>query len=221
MVEESNNQSSGQHHPEQSADDNAGPEQQHNSLYMNLLGEMDEARSSDEDCSRTFDTNERAMSEYQMYTMKAKEELMIWKANCNDKPYNALGFWQKYQSQFPLLVPIARKWLCAVATSVPSERCFSTSGNTVTKKRASLSSGLVRDILFVHDNYDALHCTNKLLGCYWLLLLIVNKQPDVHRGCLLTDVQQVGGNSSNNNRTEPSMLTIYQYCLARDDDVEL
>ncbi|EEY69951.1 uncharacterized protein PITG_06492 [Phytophthora infestans T30-4] len=40
-----------------------------------------------------------------------------------------------------------------VATSVPAERAFSSAGNTVTAKCSSLDPSLVRDLLFIHDNF--------------------------------------------------------------------
>ncbi|EGZ09480.1 hypothetical protein PHYSODRAFT_433141, partial [Phytophthora sojae] len=55
--------------------------------------------------------------------------------------------------KFPILAALARKWLGCIATSVPSERAFSKSGNVVTSKRCSLDPETVRDILFVGENY--------------------------------------------------------------------
>ncbi|KAF1316110.1 hypothetical protein FI667_g15657, partial [Globisporangium splendens] len=56
-----------------------------------------------------------------------------------DDPY---AWWKKNHSKYPFLSKLARKWMGAVATSVPSERAFSTSGNVVTVKRSSLSPEL-------------------------------------------------------------------------------
>jgi len=63
-------------------------------------------------------------------------------------------WWRAHRYKFPDLARLARKWLGTVATSVPSERLFSTSGNTITIRRAALSPDLVRDIVFVSENYD-------------------------------------------------------------------
>ncbi len=68
------------------------------------------------------------------------------KAKC---PYK---WWKHHQSSFQLLAPVARKWLGCLASSVPCERAFSSSGNRIAHKRASLSDELVRDLVFLHDN---------------------------------------------------------------------
>jgi hypothetical protein len=65
---------------------------------------------------------------------------------------NPLRWWKRHYLKFPLLAPVARKWLGCLCSSVPSERAFSTSGNTVTVRRARLGDELVRDIVFLHDN---------------------------------------------------------------------
>ncbi|POM62172.1 hypothetical protein PHPALM_28700 [Phytophthora palmivora] len=55
------------------------------------------------------------------------------------------------RQKLPLSAPVARKYLGVVATSVSSERCFSSTGNVVTAHRTRLSSGNVRDVvLFTH-----------------------------------------------------------------------
>ena len=52
---------------------------------------------------------------------------------------------EKYRS----LSILARSCLCAQATSVESERLFSTAGNFVTPKRTRLSPEVVRDLLLL------------------------------------------------------------------------
>ena len=66
------------------------------------------------------------------------------------------GWWKANHGPFKLLSPVARKWLGCLCSSVPSERAFSTSGNTITVKRSSLSDSMVRDIVFLHDNCKGL-----------------------------------------------------------------
>ena len=47
---------------------------------------------------------------------------------------------------------MARRYLVVVATSVPSERLFSTAGNVVTAKRCALEPENVEKLVFLHDN---------------------------------------------------------------------
>jgi hypothetical protein len=61
-------------------------------------------------------------------------------------------WWRVHEKRFPVLAIVACKWLGCVATSVPSERAFSTSGNIVTARRCSLAPSLVRDLVFIAEN---------------------------------------------------------------------
>ncbi|EGZ18209.1 hypothetical protein PHYSODRAFT_497967 [Phytophthora sojae] len=67
-------------------------------------------------------------------------------------PPSALSWWKQNHSKFPTIAVLARKWLGCIATSVPSERAFSTVGNTVTKRRCSLKASTVRDMVFMAQN---------------------------------------------------------------------
>jgi hypothetical protein len=62
-------------------------------------------------------------------------------------------WWKLNDLSYPHLAKLARKWLGAVATSVSPERAFSASGNTVPVKRCSLTPDIVRDLLFVSENW--------------------------------------------------------------------
>jgi len=68
----------------------------------------------------------------------------------NDDPFE---WWRVNRHKYPHLSQLARKWLGVVATSVPSERAFSTSGNIVTVKRSSLAPDMVRDLVFLSENW--------------------------------------------------------------------
>ncbi|KAF1318793.1 Electron transfer flavoprotein beta subunit, partial [Globisporangium splendens] len=67
--------------------------------------------------------------------------------------HDPFEWWRAHAGRFPTLEKLARKWHCCVATSVPSERAFSTGQNTVTARRSSLGPELVRDLVFVAENY--------------------------------------------------------------------
>jgi len=68
-----------------------------------------------------------------------------------DDPFE---WWRINRHKYPHLSRLARKWLGVVATSVPSERAFSTSGNIVTVKRSSLAPDIVRDLVFLSENWS-------------------------------------------------------------------
>lgn len=63
-----------------------------------------------------------------------------------------LLWWQERKSIYPRLYELAKRRLCIVATSVPSERIFSKAGQTITTRRSSLSSGKVSKLLFLNCN---------------------------------------------------------------------
>lgn len=63
-----------------------------------------------------------------------------------------LQWWKANALKFPRLASLARKWLCVVATSTPSERVFSGCGLSLTPKRSRLKSDMLRRQIIVHDN---------------------------------------------------------------------
>ncbi len=50
------------------------------------------------------------------------------------------------------MADLARKYLCCPASSAPSERVFSTSGNTVSYKRTNLDPHNVNMLVYIHEN---------------------------------------------------------------------
>jgi hypothetical protein len=64
-----------------------------------------------------------------------------------------LEWWGERKGTYPLLSNLVQKYLCIPATSVPSERVFSTAGNIVTKKRCALDASNVDMLIFLHGNY--------------------------------------------------------------------
>eukprot|EP00644_Phytophthora_capsici_P002977 jgi/Phyca11/102671/e_gw1.7.934.1 len=69
---------------------------------------------------------------------------------------NPFTWWKANGDDYPNLRRLARKWLGTVATSVPSERAFSTSGNVITVKRSSLKAAMVRDLVFIAENWKGI-----------------------------------------------------------------
>ena len=58
------------------------------------------------------------------------------------------------QTQYPLLFDTAIKFLSIPATSVPSERVFSSAGDLLTKKRNRLSGKVANMMITLHKNLD-------------------------------------------------------------------
>ena len=69
------------------------------------------------------------------------------------KTNDPLKWWASKNYDYNDLAKLAKKFLCIPATEVPSERVFSTAGQTITKYRASLDPGTVDEIIFINKNY--------------------------------------------------------------------
>lgn len=67
---------------------------------------------------------------------------------------DVLQWWKSHRVELPLLSQYARYVLSACASSVPSERLFSISGNIISKKRNALKPGLVDQLVFLAMNKD-------------------------------------------------------------------
>lgn len=62
---------------------------------------------------------------------------------------NPLKWWEGHKNIFSLLYPLARKYLCIMATSVPSERLFSVASDIMSEKRNRLSQENLRVLFFI------------------------------------------------------------------------
>ena len=69
-----------------------------------------------------------------------------------DMEENPLKWWKEHNAVYPLLFAVAKKYLCFPATSTPSERLFSRSGEIVTPFRASLKPDTVQELVFLSAN---------------------------------------------------------------------
>ena len=70
---------------------------------------------------------------------------------------NPLIWWKYNCEKYPNLAIVAKKYLCVPATSVPSERVFSTAGDILTAQRSSLKAQYVDMLIFLKKNW---HPTN-------------------------------------------------------------
>jgi hypothetical protein len=65
---------------------------------------------------------------------------------------NPLEWWKQNEQYYPMLARMAKRLLCVPATSVPSERVFSTAGDIVTATRAQLKAKHVDMLIFLKKN---------------------------------------------------------------------
>ncbi|XP_022168078.1 zinc finger BED domain-containing protein 1-like [Myzus persicae] len=70
---------------------------------------------------------------------------------------NAFEWWKFRENKYPALAELAKQHLAIPATSVSSERCFSTAGNIVTSKRTCLLTKNVNMLIFLYQNQELLH----------------------------------------------------------------
>lgn len=63
-----------------------------------------------------------------------------------------LSWWQAKASVFPRLVKVMEGRLCIVATSVPSERIFSKTGQIISERRNRISPSKLRHLIFLNAN---------------------------------------------------------------------
>ncbi|XP_057684886.1 E3 SUMO-protein ligase ZBED1 [Corythoichthys intestinalis] len=82
-----------------------------------------------------------------------KVEVTSYKAvNCIALDSDPLLWWKTNETIFPLTAKLARHYLAIPATSVPSERVFSTAGDIVTASRSALSADNVDKLIFLAKN---------------------------------------------------------------------
>ena len=65
-----------------------------------------------------------------------------------------LIWWKTNETRFSMMSKLARKYLCACATSAPSERLFSTAGNIVSPARSLLKPDKVNQLVFLAKNLE-------------------------------------------------------------------
>ena len=97
------------------------------------------------DSSFSVSLNELVRTELSCY----KSEPVL---GLKEKP---LEWWRLHHQSYPNLAKVARKYLGVVATSVPSERLFSTAGKPVNTKRSALDPENIEKLVFLHDNLPA------------------------------------------------------------------
>ena len=65
---------------------------------------------------------------------------------------NPLDWWKAHEQSYPHLAKLAKRYLAVQATSVASERVFSTAGDVVTAQRNALDPDNVNMLIFLKKN---------------------------------------------------------------------
>lgn len=105
--------------------------------FAELLGQMYSTP-----ISKRKSIREKAEEEVKFYLQEASPELNS----------NVLHWWKVNQHRFTAVAAVAKKMLCIPATSTPSERLFSTAGDIINAKRASLDPDNASMLCFLAEN---------------------------------------------------------------------
>ena len=82
-----------------------------------------------------------------------KEEIEQYSKTAKpDAESNPLDWWKLQALKYPVLAKLAKKYLCICASSSPSERLFSVSGNICSKKRTLLKPDKLNMLVFLAKN---------------------------------------------------------------------
>jgi hypothetical protein len=102
-------------------------------------------------CSASGDSLQPASAQTTPET-RVRKELEFYLQLSAEDDCDVLQWWRRHEEELPSLSKVACRILCSCATSVPSERLFSLSGNIVTKKRNALKPQLVNMLTFLAFN---------------------------------------------------------------------
>lgn len=112
---------------------------------------LDSLLDDDDDDDEPIVLQQYQITFAQMAQQEVNKYRQMPKVPIGDSP---IKFWKDNQYILPCLSNIAEKYLVAQATSVASERVFSTAGDIVTAERACLEPGAVDKMIFLKKNLD-------------------------------------------------------------------
>lgn len=93
-------------------------------------------------------------SKYNPRTATLSQELTEYKSDktFDSKTNDSLAFWRTHQENYPILSQVARRLFSYQATSVPSERLFSSAGYCIWDRRTSLNPDKI-DMMMVINQF--------------------------------------------------------------------
>ena len=135
------------------------------SAFSDLFGADDEDTYSSEgsgENARVISDIEHELNKFDKIIVKKLKERQneggytpkLQEADKNEDGYrDPLKWWRSNTADgFAILKVVLRYVFCMVATSVASERCFSTAGNVITTRRSRLAPKSTRDIILINQN---------------------------------------------------------------------
>ena len=101
----------------------------------------------------TFDRRAEALEHYRTPQVNSEVELTNYlKEPLLNRKEDPLLWWSQRTASYAHLHQLARRHLGVPATSVPSERLFSTAGEVISRRRSGLKPEIVNDILFLNKS---------------------------------------------------------------------
>lgn len=85
---------------------------------------------------------------------------------------SALDWWRSQETELPILANLAKSYLCIPATSVASERVFSTAGDIVSSQRSSLRPDCVDQLIFLKKMSSTVGKKHVIAICLFKSLLL-------------------------------------------------
>ena len=124
------------------------------------ISKLSRSKGSDEDALSFFLNTDQCADEVDQSTAVEIEVQRYFseKTSATERMTDPLEWWGKNEERFPFLSQVALRVLCTPATSVPSERVFSSAGLIVNKLRSMLMASNIDALIFLHAN-DSLHHT--------------------------------------------------------------
>ncbi|KAK7128468.1 hypothetical protein R3I94_016894 [Phoxinus phoxinus] len=84
---------------------------------------------------------------------KIQEEIQLYRGlPCTLSTVNPATWWWSMRDTLPMLSSLAARYLCVQASSTPSERTFSTAGDTISQERACLLPEKADMLIFLKKN---------------------------------------------------------------------
>ncbi|CAJ1059689.1 zinc finger BED domain-containing protein 4-like [Xyrichtys novacula] len=111
--------------------------------------------SSNQDSSvwREFDEDTTGLQDTRNPTAEAVMEVCAFREMARiTRSSNPHMWWAHQKSSYPRLTQVMKTRLCIVATSVPSERVFSKTGQLISERRNRLSTAKVSQLAFLNFN---------------------------------------------------------------------